>query len=155
MSMGPTPAARGKKRGRSIADINVTPLVDVMLVLLVIFMITAPTLKEGFQVSLPEASETDSVHVQDARVITVTAEGFVLRPLAKSSDDRYEKLSELVSDLKDFKAECEREKLPSVVVLNGDRSANYERIIQVWNAVRQSGISQVGFQVEPGSAAVK
>ena len=46
-----------------------------------IFMITAPTLKEGFQVSIPEASETDSVHIQDARVVTVTTEGFVLKPL--------------------------------------------------------------------------
>ncbi len=155
MSMGTAPVARGKgKRVRSNAEINVTPLVDVMLVLLVIFMITAPTLKEGFQVTLPEATETNSVHVQDARLIIITEEGFVLKNQAATPEDRYEKLGELVTDLKGFKAECEREKRAPVVVINGDRRASYERFIQVWNAVRQSGISQVGFQVEPSGPAV-
>jgi biopolymer transport protein TolR len=142
----------GRKKRRPMSEINVTPLVDVMLVLLVIFMITAPALKEGFQVELPKASSTQSIRVQDARTITVTADGAVLRPLAASPDQKYEHLSQLVDDLKSFKDECDHGNTAAVVVINGDRKAPYERIIQVWNAVRSSGISQIAFQVEPGQA---
>ena len=141
----------GGKR-RAMSEINVTPLVDVMLVLLVIFMITAPAMKEGFQVELPQATSTQSVMVQDVRLITVTADGAVLRHLAASADEKYEKLSVLVEDLKTYKAECERGNTVPAVVINGDRKAEYERIIQVWNAVRTAGIPNVAFQVEPGAA---
>src|ERR1043165_3719468 len=91
-----------------MSEINVTPLVDVMLVLLVIFMITAPAMKEGFQVELPQATSTQSVMVQDVRMITVTADGNVRRPLAASPDVKYEKLSLLVEDLKPGKEEGSR-----------------------------------------------
>ena len=93
----------GRKKGgrrRSVAEINVTPLVDVMLVLLVIFMITAPTLKEGFSVEIPHADATQSVPVEEARMITITADGFVLKPNADTAEQRYDKLSQLVDDLK-------------------------------------------------------
>jgi biopolymer transport protein TolR len=142
----------GKGRRRAMSEINVTPLVDVMLVLLVIFMITAPAMKEGFQVELPQATSTQSVMVQDVRMITVTADGNVLHPLAASPDDKYEKLALLVDDLKSYKEECERGGTAATVVINGDRKTSYERIIQVWNAVRNAGIPNVAFQIEPGVA---
>jgi biopolymer transport protein TolR len=148
MNMG---GGKGRKR-RANAEINVTPLVDVMLVLLVIFMITAPAMKEGFQVELPQATSTQSVMVQDVRLITVTADGDVLHHLAASPEEKYEKLSQLVSDLKTYKEDCERDNTAPTVVINGDRKASYERIIQVWNAVRTAGIPNVAFQVEPGAA---
>lgn len=146
-------ALGGKKGGRrrSVAEINVTPLVDVMLVLLVIFMITAPTLKEGFNVDIPQADATQSVSVEDARMITVTEGGLVLKPSADTADQHYDKLSQLVEDLKTYKAAQAAAKKPLVVVIVGDRNARYERIIQVWNAVRTAGIPQVSFQLEPGS----
>jgi len=146
MAMG-----KGGKR-RAMSEINVTPLVDVMLVLLVIFMITAPAMKEGFQVELPRASQTQSVMVQDVRLITVTADGKVLHHLAASEDENYEKLSLLVDDLKTYKEDCERGGTTATVVINGASKASYERIIQVWNAVRTAGIPNVAFQVEPGAA---
>ena len=149
--MGMSAGGGGGKR-RAMSEINVTPLVDVMLVLLVIFMITAPAMKEGFQVELPQATSTQSVMVQDVRLVTVTADGAVLRHLATSAEEKYEKLSRLVEDLKSYKAECERGNTVPSVVINGDRKANYERIIQVWNAVRTAGIPNVAFQVEPGAA---
>jgi biopolymer transport protein TolR len=143
----------GKKGGRrrSVAEINVTPLVDVMLVLLVIFMITAPTLKEGFSVDIPHAEATQSVPIEDARMITVTENGYVLKPNADTADQRYDKLSQLVEDLKAYKSAQAAAKKPVVVVIVGDRNARYERIIQVWNAVRTAGIPQVSFQLEPGA----
>lgn len=140
----------GGKR-RITSEINVTPLVDVMLVLLVVFMITAPAMKEGFEVEVPKAVTTQSIHVVDARSIIVTKEGFVLRNQAKTPDDRYEQLGKLVEDLKVYKSECDHktgEKVQPVVIIVGDKEARYERIIQVWNAVRSAGIAQVGFQLE-------
>ncbi len=145
-------AAGGGGKRRAMSEINVTPLVDVMLVLLVIFMITAPAMKEGFQVELPQATSTQSVMVQDVRLITVTADGAVLHHLAASPDEKYERLTQLVDDLKGYKAECERGGTEATVVINGDRKTPYERIIQVWNAVRTAGIPSVAFQVEPGAA---
>jgi biopolymer transport protein ExbD len=109
-------------------------------------------MKEGFQVELPQATSTQTVMVQDVRLITVTADGDVLHHLAASPEEKYERLSELVSDLKTYKEECEREDTTPTVVINGDSKASYERIIQVWNAVRTAGIPNVAFQLEPGTA---
>ena len=142
----------GGKR-RIMSEINVTPLVDVMLVLLVVFMITAPVLKEGFQVEVPQAAETQSINVVDARSVIVTKDGVVLHNLAQSADDHYDNLSQLIEDLKVYKTDCARakESTQPVVLIIGDKDARYERIIQVWNAIRSAGITQVGFQLEPGN----
>jgi len=153
--MGSGGGGKGKKRRRSIAEINVTPLVDVMLVLLVIFMITAPTLKEGFSVEIPQAEATQSVAIEDARLITVTADGHVLKPDSDVDTNRYDKLSELVTDLKKYKEDTTAEQKQPVVVIVGDKNVKYERIIQVWNAARSAGIGQVSFQLEPGNAPVE
>jgi len=149
MSMG-----GGKGRRRAMSEINVTPLVDVMLVLLVIFMITAPVLKEGFQVEVPQAAETQSINVVDAWTVIIAKEGQVLRRLAASPDDHYEQLSQLVADLKAWKAEREAAKdagsgLPAAIIV-ADKDVRYERVVQVWNAIRSAGIAQVGFQLDPG-----
>lgn len=155
MSLGGGGGGKGKRRRRSVAEINVTPLVDVMLVLLVIFMITAPTLKEGFSVDIPQAEATQSVAIEDARLITVTADGHVLKPDVDSDDNRYGKLSDLVADLQRYRTDTVAAQKQPVVVIVGDRKADYERIIQVWNAARSAGIGQVSFQLEPGNAPVE
>ncbi len=140
---------KGKRR-RGIAEINVTPLVDVMLVLLVIFMITAPTMKEGFPVDIPTAEATEQVMLEDAYQITVTEDGLVLKPGAQTADLKYDKLSDLVIDLKKYNADIVAAQKSPTVVIVGDRKADYERIIQVWNAVRTAGIQKVSLQVDPG-----
>ncbi len=148
MSLG-SGKTKGRRR-RSVAEINVTPLVDVMLVLLVIFMITAPTLKEGFNVEIPQADATQSVPIEDARLVTITPDGHVLKPDADSDEQRYDKLSDLVIDLGRYKEQTLAEQKKPVVVIVGDKDARYERIIQVWNAARSAGIEQVSFQLDLG-----
>jgi len=144
-------ASSGKSsRHRSNSEINVTPMVDVMLVLLVIFMITAPTLKEGLSVDIPRADATQSINIEEAHLVTVTSEGYVLKSKASTVEERYKKIPELVSDLKAYIKTCEAEKKKPTVVIVGDGNAKYERIVQVWNAVINSGVEQVSFQVEPG-----
>ena len=140
---------KGKRR-RGIAEINVTPLVDVMLVLLVIFMITAPTMKEGFPVEIPQAEATEQVALEDAYQITVTEDGMVLKPGAQTRDLKYEKMTDLVTDLKKYLADITAAQKKPTVVIVGDRRADYERIINVWNAVRSAGIQSVSLQVDPG-----
>lgn len=150
MSMG------GGGKRRAMSEINVTPLVDVMLVLLVIFMVTAPVLKEGFQVEVPQAGETQSINVVDAWTVIIAKEGQVLRRLASSPEDSYEQLSQLVADLKAWKAEREAAPdagaEPATAIIIADKDVRYERVVQVWNAIRSAGISQVGFQLDPGGS---
>ena len=151
--MGMSMGGRGKRRAMS--EINVTPLVDVMLVLLVIFMVTAPVLKEGFQVAVPQAAETQSINVVDAWTVIIAKEGQVLHRLASDPEDKYEHLSQLVADLKAWKAEREAAPdaatgEPPAAIIVADKDVRYERVVQVWNAVRSAGISQVAFQLDPG-----
>jgi biopolymer transport protein ExbD len=115
-------------------------------------MITAPTLKEGFSVEIPQAEATQSVAIEDARLVTVTADGHVLKPDSDTDANRYEKLSELVADLQKYKTDTLAGQKQPVVVIVGDKNVKYERIIQVWNAARSAGIGQVSFQLEPGNA---
>lgn len=149
MSAGGGGGGKGKRR-RGIAEINVTPLVDVMLVLLVIFMITAPTMKEGFPVEIPVAEATEQVMLEDAYQVTVTQDGMVLKPGAQTADLKYEKLTDFVADLKKYDTEIRAAQKTPTVVIVGDRKADYERIMQVWNAVRTAGIQKVSLQVDPG-----
>jgi biopolymer transport protein TolR len=148
MSLGSSKNTSGRHRSNS--EINVTPMVDVMLVLLVIFMITAPTLKEGLAVDIPRAASTQSINIEDAHLITVTAEGYVLKNKAGTKEERYRLIPELVKDLKAYLKTCEADKKKPTVVIVGDGAARYERIVQVWNAVISAGVEQVSFQVEPG-----
>ena len=148
-------AAKPRGRHRSNSEINVTPMVDVMLVLLVIFMITAPTLKEGFAVDIPRADATQSLNIEDAHMVTITEDGMVLKNKASTPDERYDRLSDLVKDLKTYQQECAKSKKTPTVVIVGDKNAKYERIVQVWNAIINSGVSQVSFQVEPGEVSDK
>jgi biopolymer transport protein TolR len=140
----------GGKRHRSNSEINVTPMVDVMLVLLVIFMITAPTLKEGLSVDIPRATATQSINIEEAHLITVTEQGYVLKNKASTLEERYRQIPDLVADLKAYLKTCESARRTPTVVIVGDRQARYDRIVQVWNAVINAGVEQVSFQVEPG-----
>ncbi len=149
---GPSPGGRHKKR--LMADINVTPMVDVMLVLLVIFMITAPVIKqiEGLSVDLPQLAgqPAQTIVTEDARTIVIGQDGTIGRPGPKGSDAPYGSMTALADDVKLYREDCEKQKKTPVVVIAGDREARWERIMQVWNIVRNSGVSQISFQVESG-----
>ncbi|MFH0938844.1 MAG: biopolymer transporter ExbD [Planctomycetota bacterium] len=150
-------SAGGKKR--PMADINVTPMVDVMLVLLVIFMIAAPSIKqiEGLEVNLPQLTESaaDTILTEDARTLAITVEGVVVRPGSKRLDDHYETMALLIEDLKLYKEDCAKTQKKPVIVIAGDQNTPYQKIMQVWNAVKSAGIRQVCFQVESAGTGEK
>jgi biopolymer transport protein TolR len=123
-----------------LSDINVTPLVDVMLVLLIIFMVTAPMLHQGVEVSLPEteAAETLPMRIDDPLVISVRADGLVY-----IRDQPYHP-SRLVEQVTPLLARRDDKQ----VFLKGDRNISYGQFIHVVDLLYQGGIRHVGLVTE-------
>ncbi len=125
-----------------MADINITPMVDVMLVLLVIFMITAPLLQVGVPVDLPKTSAQQVGGKDEPLVVTVNAKDEVFL-----GETKYE-VDELATKLK----AVHEEKPDQRVFIRGDKSINYGRMMQVMGVVIDAGFRQLGLlgeQAEP------
>ncbi|MBA2482267.1 MAG: biopolymer transporter ExbD [Planctomycetes bacterium] len=139
-------------------ELPIVPMIDCAFLLLVFFLI-ATTMKKPesqekqvnvYKISVPKAEAPQTISTEDARRILVTAEGDVALPGGKKADDKYLTLVALVDDLKVYRIECEQKQKEPVIVIVGDKDAKYQRIIQVWNAIKNAGIRQVSFSVEPG-----
>ena len=128
------------KRRNLISDINVVPYIDVMLVLLVIFMISAPLMVQGIQVNLPEASsEALPVKNQEPLIVSITQEGTLFLE-TDSTQGKPLSLSE-ISDLtsKIFEAS------PGLqVVIRGDGEVKYEKVMALMATLQISGASDIG-----------
>jgi biopolymer transport protein TolR len=135
-----TTSADGDHRDETVlADINITPLVDVMLVLLIIFMITAPMLHQGIEVALPQAeAEPLPMRVDDPLVLSVNRDGLVYvqdEPIHPSQlIDRLQPLIEARGD--------------ETVFLKGDRELAYGVIMEVLDILHDGGIQHVGMVTE-------
>jgi biopolymer transport protein TolR len=122
-----------------MGDINVTPLVDVMLVLLIIFMVATPMLHQGIQVALPRADARNlPLKVQDPIVLSINREGTVF------IRDAQVPLAELADRIKDQLAGRQDD----TVFLKGDRGVPYGRVIEVLDRLHRSGIVHVGMVTE-------
>ena len=130
-------AGRGRRR-RGFSDINVTPLVDVMLVLLIVFMVTAPLLAAGIRVELPVAPAT-SAPVRDTKlVVTVTREGKITLGDADVTADVERVLAT------DVRIQKERE-----IYIRADKEARYGAVARVVAAARAAGVDGLNLLVEP------
>ena len=139
-------SATGRFRRRRfvpIAEINVTPLVDVMLVLLIIFMVTAPLLQVGVPVDLPKTSAQQVGGKDEPLVVSVNSKDEVFL-----GETKYE-LAELSAKLKAVNAE----KPDQRVFIRGDKAINYGRMMEVMGVVIDSGFRQLGLLGEQGGAA--
>ncbi|HSG39556.1 MAG TPA: protein TolR [Thermoanaerobaculia bacterium] len=123
-----------------LADINVTPLVDVMLVLLIIFMIAAPMLHQGVEVALPKAEARNlPLRTEDPLVVSIDRNGRVyLREDAVETEDLVDRL----------KAEIAAKGDDQTVFIKGDRDVPYGRVIEVLDTLQQGGIVNVGMVTE-------
>jgi len=133
----------GRRRHVPISDINVTPMVDVMLVLLVIFMITAPLLQVGVPVDLPKTSAQQVGGKDEPLVVSLDAKNDVFL-----GETKYE-LPELSAKLK----AVHDEKPDQRVFIRGDKSIQYGRMMEVMGVVIDSGFRQLGLlgeQAEQG-----
>ncbi|KAF0119191.1 MAG: biopolymer transport protein TolR [Rhodospirillaceae bacterium] len=141
-----SPGREGRKRTRPMADINVTPMVDVMLVLLVIFMVTAPLLVTGVQVDLPKTA-AGSLKGDD-RPLTVTVNGkgqvFIHETLVK------------IEDLGPRLVAIAGQKPETRIFIRGDKGLQYGRVMEVMGAVTAAGFSKVALVAEmPETVAPK
>ncbi len=123
-------------RRSSMAEINVTPFVDVMLVLLIIFMVTAPMLDQGVEVDLPEVSEAPGLPVQEEPlVITLQKNGQLF--IGKTQIKQLPKLAPVIQQA--LKGKPDRE-----VFLEADKKVPYGRVVQVMAAVKKAGVEKLG-----------
>ena len=127
-----------RSQSSSISQINVVPLVDVMLVLLVIFMVTAPILQQGVSVELPQAKAGALSGEEEQLVVTIDKKGTVyLNDNAIAIDQLGPKLEAIV-----------RLKPDKQVFLRADRSVPYGEVVRVMAAVKGAGVQSLGMITE-------
>ena len=127
-----------KRRGGGFSDINVTPLVDVMLVLLVVFMVTAPLLTGALRVELPNVEAQDTTVKDTKLVVTVTKEEKILF----GEDD-------VTANLEDVLATNPRVQKEKELYIRADKAARYGAVARVVAAARAAGVEGLNLLVEP------
>jgi len=138
--------ARQRVKKRPMSEINVVPYIDVMLVMLVIFMITAPLLNQGVDVELPQAdAEPMDEQQQDPLVLTVDAEGQYFLNIGGEPETAID-AETLVS-----RAAAVLRQRPKVSVLvRGDSRVDYGEVVAAMSLLQQAGAVKVGLVTEPG-----
>ena len=150
MVMAPNKGTRSGRRGRRerqkpMSDINVTPFVDVMLVLLVIFMVTAPLLTVGVQVDLPKAQASLIQEPDEPLSVTVDFEG---RVYLQNSEIELRKLTARLIAVTGANPDIR-------IFVRGDKTINYGRVLQVMGTINAAGFRKVALITEmPGRVAL-
>ncbi len=128
-----------QSQGRSMSEINVTPLVDVMLVLLIIFMVTAPLIQQGVAVDLPKTrAPTLDVH-EDRVVLTITRDQ---RIYLGETEIPYAQLRNKVTD--NLKLRHDKE-----IYLHADRALPYGFVVDVMAIIKDAGVENLGMVTDP------
>ncbi|MDD3293148.1 MAG: protein TolR [Geobacteraceae bacterium] len=132
----------GNRNGRdnAMSQINVTPLVDVMLVLLVIFMVTAPMMQQGVQVNLPKTQAKALSADQDTVIVSVDTAG---RVFINSSETSHTDLSGRLTAI--FESREKKE-----VYLKADKDVPYGEVVRTMAEIKAAGIERLGMMTEPG-----
>ena len=137
-------AAAHKGKRRLMGDINVVPYIDVMLVLLIIFMITAPLLTQGIKVDLPKAAAEPLAAQSDPLVLTVDAQGRLFLNVGATPKQPIDDQTLLVRATAALRRAPER-----AVAGNGDHTVSYGRVVQAMVLLQQAGARKVGFLTDP------
>ncbi|MDZ7787329.1 MAG: protein TolR [Halofilum sp. (in: g-proteobacteria)] len=133
-----------RSRRRPIAEINVVPYIDVMLVLLVIFMITAPLLKTGVEVTLPKADAKPMEQTQsEPLIVTVDGEG---RFFINIGEDPESPVGE--EQLVTLATAAMRRDGDRRVLVRGDQGVNYQKVVRAMALLQRAGVPQVGLVAE-------
>ncbi|MGE3333320.1 MAG: protein TolR [Rhodospirillaceae bacterium] len=133
-------AKTGRRAFHAVAEINVTPMVDVMLVLLVIFIVTAPLLTKGVDVNLPQTNASKSLP-QDNQPLTLTVQKDGTLTLNEKTNIQFDALRAQMVAI--------RESNPNVrIYVRGDAEISYGQMMQVMAEVTGAGVTQVAFVTE-------
>ena len=132
-----------------MSEINVVPYIDVMLVLLIIFMITAPLLSQGVTVDLPRAAaKALSAKKQEPVVVSVDSKGNYYLNLASHPNapiNADELVNRVAAELQVAKSEGNKEQ----VLVKGDRNANYGKVVEAMVLLQHAGAQSVGLMTQP------
>ncbi len=129
----------GNNNNSLMSDINVTPFVDVMLVLLIIFMVTAPMMTQGIDVSLPEATSKPFVSEKEQLLITIDKDNQVyINDYKVALDFLQKKLSKILE------SRADRE-----VYLRADKNISYGMVVHVMSEIKGAGVEKLGMVTEP------
>lgn len=124
----------------SMSDINMTPLVDVMLVLLIIFIIAVPVITHSVKVDLPRADNTVNEIKPETVNLSVTADGAI----------HWDETDVSEGELDQRLAEEAKKQPQPEIYIRGDRKVEYEHVMRVMAAVQRAGILKLGFVSQPG-----
>lgn len=135
----------GSNDDRLMSDINVTPFVDVMLVLLIIFMVTAPMMIQGVDVSLPEATSQPMVSEQEQLIVTIDKNSQIyINDYRVRPENLKDKLIKIMQNRKDQE-----------IYLRGDRNVSYGMVVYVMSEIKGAGIEKLGMITEPAEDTPK
>jgi biopolymer transport protein TolR len=149
--------ARIRNRRKPVAEMNVVPYIDVMLVLLVIFMVTAPMLNQGVKVDLPKVSTEVLPQDNNARVLTVSIKadrsyywnmGEEVQTEQTRNSESAVSLDKLVGAVRGILAENSRQGKKVQVYVRGDKAVDYGAVMAVMGGLQQAGVGNVGLITE-------
>lgn len=133
-----TSSLRRRQLGTSLSEINVTPFVDVMLVLLIIFMVTAPMMQSGIGINLPQA-ETESAPAEEGLTLTITEDKYI--HMENSVINQFL----LEQKLREYFYGKEKK----IVFIRGDENLPYGFVMRILDITKKAGIEQVGLVTRP------
>lgn len=125
--------------GRPMAEINMIPLIDVMLVLLIIFIVTAPLLTHSIKINLPNATTQTNLEKPDTVTLSINAIGDLFW------DDKPISESQLATNLADASRRTPQPELH----LRAEKTTQYQKLAEVMAAARNAGVAKIGFITEP------
>ena len=126
------------------SDMNVVPYIDVMLVLLVIFMVTAPMITSGIKVDLPEANGTPIESKDTPAMVSIDADGRYFLKHKENSSNEPLSLSELTTLLSRAQEQAQTENKLLTVVIEGEKTRPYGEVIALMSSLQDAGLTQVG-----------
>jgi len=145
MAMSPAGASDPDGGYRPLSEINVTPLVDVMLVLLIVFMVTAPLMMVGVPVQLPKTTATKVSQPSKPVIVSVTKDAKVF---LREEEVEQAALATRLRELKDANKD-------TIVYVRGDRTVPYGKVMEVMGQVTQAGFPKVSLIAEGAAAPAK
>lgn len=125
-----------------LSEINMVPLIDVMLVLLIVFIITVPVMKHAVNIDLPRASNEKELVKPETVRLSVDADGAYFWNERQLSDD---------NELQGLLAAAAAQEPQPDLHIRGDRAVRYERVAQAMAAAQQAGVKKIGFVTEPAA----
>ena len=126
------------------SDMNVVPYIDVMLVLLVIFMVTAPMITSGIKVDLLQANNNPIESKDMPAMVTIGKDGNIYLQYQEHKDSEPLSLAQLESVLSDAQKQAEQDNKQLTVLVSGEKSRPYGEVVELMSSLQEAGLTQVG-----------